>query len=415
MAEIVGKSVLHRGDSVKYGLLPASGEAFSADSFPLLAEEFPSLHLPVGDEHEHIVSGINKIATQRDVVISEPNKAEIWQPLTQGLNSGAPLSGGNSYIVSVRGDGHGVFVVLFGGGEAARSDDAGVTWTALPQYLNCDASAGRPYSIQTDGNGVWVAGFSNGYASRSDDNGVSWSQLSPVYLHSGGSNHIYSMGTDGQGNWVAGFHSGHAARSTDNGITWSTLPQNLGTGTTYSIKILNCVVGSPSGVFIACSQRGWASRSTDNGLTWSALPQALNNGTANDDIVATHRGLATDGKGVWVAQADDGYVSRSEDDGLTWTPLPRHLNSGSTGVQAEGVETNGKGVWVATWYDGTVARSVDNGITWTALPQYLNSGSNGSAYAAASSGDVWVAGFNETYAAIASGETSTTIKEWFIE
>lgn len=398
---IVGVSVLHEGQTVKYGLLPKNGDLFNADDFPRLAEEFPSLVLPIGSDNEYIVSGVNKIAATSDIIVNGSDQAGTWNALPQYLNSGAA-----SNLKTARGDGKGVFVALFESGFAARSIDNGVTWSPLTRGLNCGSITASPFSIETDGNGVWVAVYSNGYAARSIDNGATWSAL-PQYLNSNGLNSIYSLATDGLGNWVAGFHSGGAARSTDNGATWAVLSS---LSDLAGANIINSIAASPTGVWIALWQGGYAARSTDNGATWIALTRGLNNGSST----ATHRGLATDAKGAWIAQADGGYSSRSNDDGVSWTALPSNLNTASGSSQSEGIETDKNGLWLATYYDGYLARSIDNGITWTALPRYVSSGASGACYVAIPNGDVWLAGFAGGYAAIAAGTTNTTIKEWGI-
>lgn len=275
-----------------------------------------------------------------------------WVALPVGLNSGATTENANA--VASNGD---VFVAVFNGGYAARSDDDGLTWTALPQGLDIPVTTTSFYAIDASDSGVWIVGGDAGYSSRSDDNGITWTAL-PQDLNSGGTGrYIPSLATNKQGIWVVGFELGYASRSDDDGLTWTALPVGLNSGNDngwYS----NSAMAALENTFVCGQNGGFASISDDFGATWSQLEPGLSSGTNTETIYA----LEPSTTGAFVSGLGAGYASFSVDRGHTWTALTRGLNSGSTTDSLLAL-TKSDAAWIASFANGYTSRNPPLPIT----------------------------------------------------
>ncbi len=347
-------------------------------------------------EHVDTELQVNTIAFDRRFVPPVlPATPVLWGPMVQGLNSGTTTG----QIRSLGNDGSDVWVAGFSTGHAARSDDNGETWSALPFNLNNGGSPGKGlYAFDSDGQGVFISVAVGGYASRSTDNGITWTALPQGLVSNAIPQSTWSgLATDKNGVWVAVGINGAASRSTDNGVTWAALPNGLNSGGGTSSML--DVATDGNGVWLASSALGWSSRSVDNGATWSPLLRNLNSGAPDQNI----QKFSTDGNGIWLAVFNEGYVARSTDNGANWAPLIRGINSGGpVDRNIYTVAADGAGNWAAGFEDGYAVASSDDGATWSPLTRGLNSGSgtsNTTIWAILSSGNKWMAGFSTSFAA----------------
>jgi cysteine-rich repeat protein len=214
---------------------------------------------------------------------------------------------------------------------AARSVDGGATWSgAVP--VNADAATdavrdGRP-DIDTDGMGLWIAVWSDAggvYAARSLDAGATWS--APATVDVTGSIAEPRIATDRAGQWIvvwpSSLHSSSrdivASGSSDGGLSWSVPvvidPIQSATEPDERPAIVSDRIGS---WVVVWSHSGeiWSSRSTDGGATW-APRSILSLATLNQ---SPH--IASDGPDAFLASwfhFPDGYFRRSVDGGVTWS------------------------------------------------------------------------------------------------
>lgn len=241
-----------------------------------------------------------------------------------------------------------------------------MVWEDRRDGLNSGSSAYKVNAITPAGNGVWVAVLSNGWAARSDDDGVTWSALTQG-LYAVSTTNINDVASDMDGTLIAVKDAGFVARSTDYGVTWVELTRNLGTGNSsndfHQIQFSN-------GAFIVLGEAGSATRSTDGGDTWTNLPTFFNSGLAAFEKMR----IGHDGAEGWMAVYDSDHNAVSTDNGVTWTAFTRSFISGTSG----GAAGDGS-VWVHT-VGNSIFRSTDNGASWTEVASGLTLGA-GNTYA----------------------------------
>ena len=290
-----------------------------------------------------------------------------------------------------------------------RSSD-GVNWSDVtPPGVNSGTTQPYPTYLCGSTGGVWVAVYPDGYASRSIDNGVTWAAL-PRWLNTTATATTFpgnSLATDSNGNWVVGFNNGQAAHSGDDGATWTPLTPGLNSGS--ASPWWRCFAANSNGVFIACGTTGYCARSVDGGVTWAAAPRALNCGSFNQ----IGYGVEAFGNN-FVAVFTGGYASRSTDQGATWGALVRGLNSGFTTTDFNNLGVDNTGVFVAIGGGGIGARSIDGGATWSGLPlKFNNSHTNNSpspcdgySVGADNAGN-WMTGFSSGHVSVSSDDGAT--------
>lgn len=329
----------------------------------------------------------SKSEIQNDTYVIYGGGGIVWENLTSTVGFGLNSGGGTARINCVASYGD-IFVIGTTGGYASRSTDAGVTWSALPRYLNCGGAPSQLNHIAFNSNGVGVAVFSGGYASRTEDGGATWSAITPQHLNSGASGGVDCKAVACNGDvFVVVFEAGYAARSTDGGVTWSALVRGLNSGSANTL--FNGIASDGNQTFIAIgSFRG--GRSTDNGVTWSATPNGLGNGV---DASSGSGGIKGTAHGVFIVSRNSSYFDITRDGGANWESLPRGLTSGDTNNSTGGVSTDGYGTWVVTFGD-KACRSTDDGENWENLPNTLGVGSASGSDIANNGQGIWVAVFS---------------------
>lgn len=141
--------------------------------------------------------------------------------------------------------------------------------------------------------------------------------------------------------------------STDGGQTWSDYA--AGTGTVYSIKFANAMVGY-------CATAANSYKTTDGGVTWENLALSNASGAIFTQIQVK--------KNVVCFFGDKKVFYRSTDDGATFTEInfsSPALSDREFNVQAADYAGNN---WVIAAGAGTVYRSFDDGLTWTTKSSY---------------------------------------------
>jgi cysteine-rich repeat protein len=248
--------------------------------------------------------------------------------------------------------------------QIARSDDAGVTWTA-PEIL-----FDRSYdpTIATDGAGTWIIAWAyrpqvgvadrDLYFTRSVDDGATWSVPAALNGNAGAGSMLgfpMKMMFSG-GVWVAawtapGFASSNAvyARSIDGGASWSA-------STTFSFGSGPDVASDGTGSWVAVWSTGPSgnrnisvARSVDGALTWT-VPATLNTDHATDGRDDAAPRVAAGGAGTYVVVWErlgsatnptsglhmDALTANSSDGGLTWS-APAPLNPGAAAAGEDAV------------------------------------------------------------------------------
>jgi len=293
-----------------------------------------------------------------------PDGGATWTPLTDGLPSlavGAVALPSPGVIVIGTGEGTLNFDRV-GGVGILRSTDGGATWQTTG--FSRDECSGHGFHVMEVGpSGTLLAGATDGLW-RSDDLGVTWTAVRSsgdwydVLWKPGDPAGVYACrGSAPSGNGVFA--------STDDGITWA----RVGTGQPLSLLIgktkLAASAAAPSTLYALFAEPASPGgtvgvyRSTDDGATWSAQNTIVN---------------IAGGQGWYnlslVADPDDadrllaGGVSlfRSSDAGVNWTPT----GSGTVHVDHHDAVYRPGGdddVFVAT--DGGIWESTDDGLTWT--------------------------------------------------
>jgi len=302
------------------------------------------------------------LGTDSDIVLSRSTDGGVTWSAPQAVNTNAAVDTGDDQLARIETDGAGLWLVVWDsrdslGGTigtdndvlAARSTNAGVTWTA-PGTVNSNA-IGDIYDdagpkLATDRMGNWVVLWmsddeldgtlgtdSDVMVSRSTNGGLSWSSiaaLDPRAAGNDGLDYVAFLATDRAGTWLAAWHS---------------------------TTSLGGTIGSDWDIVV--------SRSTDAGATWTASVLLDPRGAAdsgNDQRVR----LAGEGNGRWLAiwssrdtvgdtlgADEDILVSRSTDGGLTWevsAPIDVEAATDEGDDFYPYLATDRAGTWLATWY-----------------------------------------------------------------
>lgn len=282
--------------------------------------------------------------------------------------------------------------------------------------------------VATNGAGTWVAAWSGRsdplgvpdvYAARSTDAGVTWSTPIDLFAPASAQQDSPSIATDGAGTWIvvwSGRGVGAAAsmvdiyfaRSVDDGLTWSPAtilrsPANGPTDQSPSIAFMGTgawLVAWESrnslGGTIGSDRDILSSRSDDNGVTWQEFVPVNSTASADGTNEDYTPALSSDGAGAVVTTwwttatpsggAGGGYTvlsAKSDDFGATWSaPVlvsPPAAPNEFIGVRPSIAHVAGDGRpsgWVVAWWSNpgsssesfdpmiAVANSAD-GVAWT--------------------------------------------------
>jgi len=235
----------------------------------------------------------------------------------------------------------GVLMIFGADGEAARSTDNGVTWSAMTMPL------GLEYRDVAYGNSVWIAVPSGSatYA-RSTNGGVSWTSAA---LPEGAD---WNSITYGKGKFVAVALSDSSIVDT----VYSTDGTNWTAGST-GIGAISVTYGNGRYVAIAGGTAlSIATAISFDGITWitGTLPSTLN------------WQQVTYGQGLFVAVASGTNVCATSDDGVNWTTQNIGTSATWAGVVfAPGVSSlPGKFVAISgSSVNSTSARIINTGVT----------------------------------------------------
>lgn len=231
-------------------------------------------------------------------------------------------------------------VVLFGHhGGILRSDDGGLTWTAIPglaqDAMNLAIGRGNTQSMFLAGHNVFM---------RSDDGGQTWRHVANDLP--GLDLHWFAMDPDIPSRLYANAVGFGLFWSTDSGATWAPWPVQIPGGS--SISALTVLGGDPANI-LAGSEAGELLLSADGGSTWEQVSSV--------DSMPMDFALNSEATTIYLGTMDGLYIS--EDKGLTWTRLP--LNTEVVTLAAGG--SNPERVIVVN-SKGEVFRSDDGGQTW---------------------------------------------------
>ncbi|HOZ47073.1 MAG TPA: hypothetical protein PLO37_17455 [Candidatus Hydrogenedentes bacterium] len=222
----------------------------------------------------------------------------------QALNTNAATDSGDDRYPQIVTDGQGHWLVVWFSYDslngtigidtdilAARSSDAGATWTS-PQPVNHYATTDTSYDaypkVTTDAQGHWLAIWTSDdtlgdtigsdtdvMGATSSDNGYSWSNAFAVNTNAAtdsGSDSVNQVATNGLGHWLA---------------LW------------VSTDTLGNTIGDDCDIL--------AARSRNNGVTWNA-PVAVNSYATSDTDHEFAPQLAIDGLGNWICAWYTGYI-----------------------------------------------------------------------------------------------------------
>lgn len=284
-------------------------------------------------------------------------------------------------VFTIHGDADTLFVT---GMDAAgtqsfhRSTNRGLAWQAIPDVLPQHLAVGAGWVVAQDRTGALL---------RSEDAGVTWTELpEPPFVEAGFD--VLLQAWDGA--LVALTDRPLRAHvSLDRGNTWST--QLLDED---SISSQRWLVGSSDGLF-AVTNGGLVYRLPARDGTWHAAGEGLEQGAFVEAVTGGPRGawlvwrgtlshydaqaeawrphetpvvrtavgdVAVDGDTVW-AVADGKVVHRSDDGGRTWSQA---ASPGADVLAIRAIAAGDGKVWIGTWSHG-VLRSDDRGATWVPL------------------------------------------------
>ncbi|MFN2378197.1 MAG: DUF4215 domain-containing protein [Candidatus Binatia bacterium] len=332
-----------------------------------------------------------------------------------------------------------------------RSSDDSRTWSG-PFAVN--ESSDRRETVGSNAAGTWMAlkfevDSTDIQLSRSTDDGANWSSLSSP-LTGPKTGLVHDARVRGVGNtWVAAWsiHGGDEetnsvvlARSTDGGVTWNE-PKAVFTGTARGRLGFDLATdGSGTWIVMLADEGIRFLRSQDDGKQWTAPPAVVSNAYCKSCAGLwrhTRVSLAGDGEGRWLAvfsaplldtgqygRDGDVFVLSSDDDGQGWSQphaVASHATSDGSPDFAPTIATNRSGKWLAAWIshhpvgagdgldsDVLVAVSTDFGVTWSPpalLGEEMEGDQAGDVHVtlAAGSGGRWLAGWQRTDFASASG------------
>lgn len=221
---------------------------------------------------------------------------------------------------------NGRFVVSFESGVCYYTDSMGVSWTQLPESLNCGASGKYANCITVSNSEIWIAKMLHGYTATSPD-GINWSTLPNTGSASGS-----ELATNDSGLWLSSGHAGESVKSINDGVDWNTMTipdgDSLKYGMTYCGGSVWCCVGDESSVWLT----------TDDGVNWGLISDRLAIPVSTD-----LRSVASDGVGNIIVVGHSQLAYESFDYGVTWAIADVDIGTGSTIYNK--VFTNKLGKW----------------------------------------------------------------------
>ncbi|MBW7906791.1 MAG: hypothetical protein LC135_02250 [Phycisphaerae bacterium] len=324
-----------------------------------------------------------------------------WSKLAGGL----PLDSiGRISLAVAPGDANRLYALIarsndaFGGGAstlgAFRSDNAGLTWTPLPDIGNIQATYGWYISCigvnPSDPNIVLMGGVP---LVRSLNGGLTWSTVTPAHVD------IHQIVYDAAGRAVSGTDGG-VYRSGNNGTSWTAFNQALGTIQFYAG--LSTHPADATILFGGTQDNGSNRRSTDT-LNWDQvlggdggwtqvdqanplrvfaefqgtgnLYRSLNGGASfsltNSGIAGTDRNCflppylidpANSNRMLYATHR----IYRSLNGGTSWTAISGDLTNGPpAAIRTLAMAPSDPNVVYAATNDGNVQVSTNGGVSWT--------------------------------------------------
>ncbi|MEN9348245.1 MAG: hypothetical protein RLZZ77_1756, partial [Bacteroidota bacterium] len=270
-------------------------------------------------------------------------------------------------------------------GILTRSEDAGATWTVLPQLTIYDME-GLHFIDSLNG---WACGNINnaGIIVKTTDGGFNWQ-----VVEENGSTGISSTASIHFVNDTLGFCGSfnRMLRSIDGGETWTSTTL----GNNYTIRGIDFINDS-TGVAVAGPR---IYRTNNRGNSWTQV--LFDTNVLFDDVQ-----MINDTLGFAVTTSSTTRMYKTINGGLTWTAHPVVV---SWVIDAFYMRPDGVG-FIAAGTNATYYRSTDFGTTWTAV-QTPNYGSDTNVITANEDGDVVCLGDNGTvWQSTANGDPNTFV------
>jgi hypothetical protein len=142
-----------------------------------------------------------------------------WQSVTTH-----PVFAAGVQALATRAD-TGVSLAIDFAGNAYKSVDGGLTWTAIAAPPDFDPGASNSNLVFEPHTGAWLFGGTGTNIDRSTNNGTSWTSIAALPLPAGQTPADTQIAVDGAGNAVAVIDFGPTTQgygiSTDGGLTWT--------------------------------------------------------------------------------------------------------------------------------------------------------------------------------------------------
>lgn len=254
--------------------------------------------VPAG-AYSHLVLGL---ATRgRDVCAVGGQRSDLFVTSTDG----AKFVPGRSLGRGLRGawwNEHGIWVV----GEygyAARSSDAGVSWTPIKS-----GTSGCLFGVVEDGDGTfWLAG-DGGHLARSTDGGATFKRVKGV------GESIARIATTSIGVLIPGDAPGHLYLAKGNKVAKL--------GLTAGVDLMNATV-TREGTIVVVGAGGAVFRSEDEGASFERVDMSA----CGESPIGVLAGVDVLHDGRLISVGERGLVVVSDDDGKTFARVPQHASN----------------------------------------------------------------------------------------
>ncbi len=197
-------------------------------------------------------------------------------------------------------------------GEMRVSQDDGLKWEAREAPTQ-DTQWAFWHGAELERDGVMIVAGKSGVAARSADAGLTWSPMKTGT----GKDLFGSFADDEQGLLFLMGQEGTLLRSADGGLTWQSVRSD-------ATRELRRMMRDPkTGALVCFGAYGTIVRSEDHGLTWHAVRSG-----AEGEL---RKGIVDPRSGALFIVGSRGTILRSGDGGRSWQALPahtkRHFNS----------------------------------------------------------------------------------------